>query len=187
MAQKSNNQESSSTHCGSNYWPILTQKVPNEAQMLGLQILLRLFVKNTSLNVNRRQSKIRSLHMYWVLWIHWCVVYCNVECELLWRAVHSVRKGWKIFFFFCILSKYWALELRQYKNNSMELTTMLVLKLSRFFSCQYGEEESATISKLFPVSYPDSKFQDFFHFFISTCNKYGSFFCRVMFFLSKLQ
>ena len=39
--------------------------------------LSKMFFKNASLNVNRRQSKIRSLHTYGVLWIHWCVVYCK--------------------------------------------------------------------------------------------------------------
>ena len=39
--------------------------------------------KNASLNVNRRQSKIRSLHKYGVLWIHWCVVYCNFKLGTL--------------------------------------------------------------------------------------------------------
>ena len=34
------------------------------------------FFKNVLLDVNRRPPKMRSLHTYGVVWIHWCVVNC---------------------------------------------------------------------------------------------------------------
>ena len=37
----------------------------------------KVFFKNISFNLNRRPSKIRSLHTCGVLWIHWCVVNCR--------------------------------------------------------------------------------------------------------------
>ena len=39
-----------------------------------------------------------------------------------------------------------AIELRQYKNDSMESLSMFVLKLPRFLTRLYGEEKSAAIS-----------------------------------------
>ena len=40
------------------------------------------------------------------------------------------------------------LELRKYKNDSMESIGMFVLKLSLFFTCLLGEGKSAAILKL---------------------------------------
>ena len=50
--------------------------------------LMKMFFIHASFNVNRRQSKIRSLHRYEVLWIHWCVVYCS--------SVILIADAWKI-------------------------------------------------------------------------------------------
>ena len=42
--------------------------------------LSKMFFKNIFSNVSRRSSKIRSLHSYVVLWIHWRVANFNCNC-----------------------------------------------------------------------------------------------------------
>ena len=45
----------------------------------------------------------------------------------------------------------------QYKNDSMKLISMLLLKFLRFFTAQYGERKRAAISKLRYFLTPSSR------------------------------
>ena len=55
---------------------------------------------NISLDVNRRQSKICSLHTYGVLWIHWSVANCKGAIWIIWNGRWSSKCT-----FLCLLGK----------------------------------------------------------------------------------
>jgi len=57
------------------FWSNLDSKGTKISVNIGATNFINVSFKNISFSMNRRQSKIRSLHMY--SWIHWCVANCT--------------------------------------------------------------------------------------------------------------
>ena len=82
----------SKTHCVSNNWPILTQKVPNEAYKFSLEFFQKYFVL-----LNGGRSKIRSYVCYdldGLFWLNLNILLDKYATFSIWKKEDCILESW---------------------------------------------------------------------------------------------